>query len=138
MVEVQILGKSYPLCLTVAALDEINSRCGGLSGLGEFLDGKNETSGESSDISMEAAAVNTAWLLGIMIREGENNRFLMARLTGESTEKRPVPTPEDLAGLLTIRSAMKLRVALFQAVDESMNKEIEALYPKNVKDAEQE
>ena len=138
MVEVQILDRSYPLCMTVAALDEINDRCGGLSGLGDFLDGKTRDSGESQGINMETAAVNTAWLLGLLIREGENNRLLVARLTGEPAERCPVPTSEDLAQLLTVHSAMKLRVSLFQAVNESMDKEIEAVYPKNGKDAERE
>lgn len=145
MVEVQILGKSYPLCLTVAALDDINAKCGGLNQIGTFLGGKVPqrmiiTDGEDSAPAagtMEAMVINTTWLLGVLLREGENSRLQAARLSGEAAQRRAVPDSQELAQLLTVASAMKYRAAVFDAVAESMNREIEALYPKN-KDAEQE
>ena len=146
MVKVQICGKSYPLCLTVAALDEVTSRCGGLDHVGGFLDGSrpgypafpeaDETSEKKVDLA--GIASNTTWLLSVLLREGENNRLMLARLDGEAAERRPVPNQEDLAQLLTVGSALKYRAPVMEAITESMTKEIEAVYPKNGKDAEQE
>lgn len=145
MVEVQIYGKSYPLCLTVAALDEVTARCGGLDHVGDFLDGKSPQhlvfpeAEDSADRKTDLAGIasNTTWLLSVLLREGENNRLMLARMDGETAERRTVPTLEDLAQLLTIGSALKCRATVMEAVTESMSKEIEALYPKNVKDVEQ-
>ena len=144
MVEVRILDKVYPLCLTVAALDDINSKCGGLDKIGQFLDGRQsqlfitgldpENAGAPD---MSAMAVNTAWLLAVLIREGENNRLMRSKLAGEAAERRPVPGAEDLRQLLTVASALKYRKAVFEAISESMEKDIEAVYPKNA-DAGQE
>lgn len=145
MVTVQICGKSYPLCLTVSALDEVTSRCGGLAHVGDFLDGKEpqhlgfpeaETSARKANLA--GIASNTTWLLSVLLREGENNRLMLARMDGEAAERRTVPTLEDLGQLLTVGSALKYRATVMEAVTESMTKEIEALYPKNGKDAEQE
>lgn len=145
MVEVHILGKSYPLCLTVAALDDINSKCGGLDKIGQFLDGRQpplmilggQEPADEGTPNMAAMAVNTAWLLAVLIREGENNRLMRSKLAGEAAERRPVPGAEDLRQLLTIASVLKCRKAVFEAVSESMEKDIEAVYPKNA-DAGQE
>lgn len=145
MVEVHILDKSYPLCLTVAALDDINSKCGGLDKIGEFLDGRQTVRFIADEVvcpdvnapNMAAMAVNAAWLLAVLIREGENNRLMRSKLAGEAAERRPVPGAEDLRQLLTIASALKYRKAVFEAVSESMEKDIEAVYPKNA-DAGQE
>lgn len=145
MVMVQICGKSYPLCLTVAALDEVTARCGGLDHVGDFLDGKEpqylsfpESDASDRKANLAGIASNTTWLLSVMLREGENNRLMLARMDGEAAERRTVPTLDDLAQLLTIGSALKYRATVMEAVTESMTKEIEALYPKNGKDAEQE
>ena len=145
MVEVRILDKVYPLCLTVAALDDINSKCGGLGKIGQFLDGRQSSLMIRDDQAlvdggvpnMTAMAVNTAWLLAVLIREGENNRLMRAKFADETAERRPVPTADDLRQVLTIASALKYRKAVFETISESMEKDIEAVYPKNA-DAGQE
>ncbi len=134
MVEVDIGGKKFPLCLTVSALDKVNEKCGGMKNIGAFLDGKDTDERASSSRAM----VNTVWMLALLLQEGEENRIVFSRLAGEETERQLVPDQETLNHLLTVASANKYRVAVIQAVNESMVQEIEALYPKNVKDAEQE
>ena len=132
MVEVEIVGKAYPLCLTVAALDEINVKCGGMQHIGAFLDGKDAAGVANSS----RIIVNTAWMLALLLREGEENRLVLACLNGEETKRCEVPDLEKLNHLLTIASANKYRLAVIKAVNESMVQEIEALYPKNVKTEE--
>lgn len=134
MVEVEIRGKKFPLCLTVAALDKINDKCGGMQNIAAFLDGKND----DGTTSPTRVICNTAWFLGLLIQEGEENRLQLARFDGEKTERRAVPDSGAIAHLLTVASANKYRPAVIEAVNESMSQEIEAVYPKNVKDAEQE
>lgn len=144
MVEVEIRGKKFPLCLTVAALDKINAKCGGLGNIGSFLDGKEpsymlhpEQAAQGEKGSTGKALCNTAWMLGLLIQEGEENRLVCARLDGEQTERRCVPDAEAIAHMLTVASAQKYRLSVFDAVNESMKQEVEALHPKNGKDAEQ-
>lgn len=132
MVEVDIRGKKFPLCLTVAALDKINEKCGGMKNIGAFLDGKGDDGKTSSSVAM----INTAWMLALLLKEGEENRVVCSRLAGDTVQRQDVPDQETLTHLATIASMNKYRVAVIQAVNESMEQEIEALYPKNVKDAE--
>lgn len=132
MVEVDIRGKKFPLCLTVAALDKINEKCGGMKNIGAFLDGKGADGKTSSSVAM----INTAWMLALLLKEGEENRVVCSRLAGDTVQRQDVPDQETLSHLATIASMNKYRVAVIQAVNESMKQEIEALYPKNVKDAE--
>lgn len=132
MVEVEIFGKSFPLCLTVAALDKINEKCGGMKNIGAFLNGKGADGLASSSFAM----VNTAWMLALLLHEGEENRLVLSRLAGEDAQRQAVPDHEAIVHLATIASMNKYRVAVIQAVGESMSQEIEAVYPKNVKSAE--
>lgn len=134
MVEVEIRGKKFPLCLTVAALDKINEKCGGMKNIGAFIDGKQPDGTHSTDQMI----CNTAWLLGLLIQEGEESRLVLARFDGEKAERRAVPDSAAVSHLLTVASAKKYRKAVVDAISESMSQEIEALYPKNVKDAERE
>lgn len=133
MVTVEIRGKQFPLCLTVAAVDKVNEKCGSISGIGAFLDGKD--SGENFELGR--AMYNTAWLLGLLIQEGEENRLVSARFDGVKTERREVPDPDALCHFLTVASAKIYRNAVISAVNESVMQDIEASHSKNVKDAEQ-
>lgn len=144
MVEVEIRGKKFPLCLTVAALDKINAKCGGLGNISAFLDGNEpsymlhpEQAAQSKKGNTGKALCNTAWMLGLLIQEGEENRLVCAKLDGEQAERRNVLDTEAITHMLTVASAQKYRLSVFQAVNESMKQEIEAVYPKNGNDAEQ-
>lgn len=134
MATVEIRGRQFPLCLTVAALDKINEKCGGLSDLGQFLDGKDG----GGNGSFSQAMSNTAWVLALLIREGEENRLVNARLAGEKPERNAVPDFEEVGHLLTVSLATKSRKAVLEAVRESLQQEVEASYPKNAKNAELE
>ena len=126
MVEVELRGKKFPLCLTVAALDKINEKCGGLKNLSNFL-----TVGDTG-----TTLCNTAWLLGILISEGEENRVMEARFTGEKVERRSVPDSEALSHLLTPIEAKQYRLLVLDAVNDSLRQDVEASHPKNAEHAE--
>lgn len=129
MVEVEIRGKKFPLCLTVAALDRINEKCGSLTNFLDFLQG---------DGDMNTIVLNTAWALALLVAEGEENRLVCARLDGEKAERNQVPSEDALRHLLTPGAVRRYRVAVLTAVNESMRQEIEAESSKNVEHAESE
>lgn len=129
MAKVTIRGKEFPLCLTVAALDKINEKCGGLDSLTDFVLG-------SSNLSK--AFYNTAWLLSVLIEEGEKNRQVCNRFDGQTVETVDLPTYEQLCSMFTIHTMMRFRGDCLEAISESMQQDIEASYPKNVESAELE
>lgn len=128
MAAVTIRGKEFPLCLTVAALDEINRKCGGMKKLSAFLKGEDGSGNELNSTMI----CNTAWMLGLLLREGEENRLMNARFDGIQTERRTVPDEKNILHFLNIRTALRYRTAVLEAVNESMEQDIEAQYEKNV------
>ena len=133
MVTVTIRGKEFPLCLTVAALDEINQKCGGLKKMGAFLDGEDGSGNEKYSVMI----CSTAWMLGLLIREGEENRLITARFDGVKAERRAVPEAGAIEHFLNAKTVLRYRAAVLEAVNESMQQDIEAEYQKNVLNAEQ-
>lgn len=129
MAKVTIRGKQFPLCLTVAALDEINEKCGGLSGVTDFLNGSGELS---------KAFRNTAWMLTLLMAEGEKNNIVCASFDGTQAEKKELPSYEQLCSMVTIHTMMGYRVDVCNAIHESLKQDIEASYSKNVENAELE
>lgn len=129
----------FPLCLTVAAVDEINARCGGLNALSAFLRGDPEdTDGmtpEEKESALAAAAcrarVNNAWMLGLLIREGEENRRIEAAFSGGDTAPRRVPDEREMLHLLTPGQAEGYYLPVLLAVNEGMRRTIEAQSLKN-------
>ncbi len=129
MVKVTIRGKEFPLCLTVAALDKINEKCGGLNKLIDWITGNGNVS---------EGICNTAWILGLLIEEGEENRLVETMFEANAqTERREVPNSEALAHLLTPRTAKEYRVPVLDAVMESISQTIEAENSKNGENAGQ-
>lgn len=138
MVEVNIRGKQFPLCLTVAALDKINEKCGGLKNLNDFLVKRGETIENGEPVpTLEYRIVNVAWLLGLMIQEGEENRYVCARFETGDAVRRAVPDSEAIAHLLTPGAARRYVSAVYAAISESMHQDIEASHEKNVENAGQ-
>lgn len=129
MVKVNIRGKEFPLCLTVAALDKINDKCGGISELAGYLNG-------SGDLSKSFH--NTAWLLALLIEEGEKNRAVCAQFDGNSVERSDLPNYEQLCSMCTIHTMMRYRGVVLEAISASMHQDIEASHSKNAENAEQE
>ncbi len=139
MVTVKIRGKEFPLCLTVAAVDQLNEKCGGIGGVMDFLRGNPEqveglNEEQLQQLDMEAASrakYNNAWMLGLLIREGEENRIMEARFeSGGDTERRSVPGPEGMVHLLTPGQIEDYRLSIIMAVNESLKRTLEAT-PKN-------
>lgn len=138
MVTVDIRGKKFPLCLTVAAVNDLNEKCGGIGGIMDFLRGNPEeieglNEAQLEQLAMETASrakYNNAWMLGLLIREGEENRIMEARFDGGDTERRSVPGPEDMVHLLTPGQIEDYRLSIIMAVNESLKRTLEAT-PKN-------
>lgn len=134
-VVIDIRGKKFPLCLTVAAVDKINAMCGGLKNLNDFLAGRS-SGGAEADSS--AALHNTLRVLELFVAEGEENRLCEARFSGESAARRDLPSAEDLASLLTPGEVMVYRVDVMKAINASLKQEIRAVPEKNGEHAELE
>lgn len=96
--------------------------------LGAFLNGEDGTGNEKNSVMI----CNTAWMLGLLIREGEENRLINARFNGDKTERRVVPDENDMMHYLNVQTALRYRLDVLQAVNESMRQDIEAEYEKNV------
>ena len=117
MVEVEIRGKKFPLCLTVAALDQVNERCGSLAEVSKWLSGNGN--------AFEGLC-NVAWMLGLLIQEGEENRLVESRFTGEQTDRRAVPDSDAIRHLMTPGEIKSFMVPVMEAVHESVAQTIEA------------
>lgn len=127
MAKVTINGREYPLCLTVAALDELKARgyaLGDLSGLLRIEAGS----------TMDDVAERATWLLSILIREGEANRA-WCESDGTGVTLRLVPGYDALKRMLTPAQAIGTLVPMMQAVSESLHQDIEAAPSKNVDQA---
>lgn len=133
MVEVEIRGKKFPLCLTVAGLDECNAKFGGLKHLNDFLDGKRD-----GEADVAQAMYNRTWMLGLLITEGEENRLVEAKFDNGDKTRRSVPDGEALSHLLRPGQVNRYYGAIYQAINESLRQEIEAENPKNADHAERE
>lgn len=133
MVTVEIRGKQFPLCLTVAALDEMNAHFGGLKNLSDFLNGT--LLGEERDLA--SALYNRTWMLGLLISEGEENRLVEARFSSADQARRAVPDAEALTHLLLPGEVNRYYAPICQAVEESLHQEIEAEHEKNADHAGQ-
>ena len=148
-IEVTIRGKVFPLCLTVAALDALEEKCEGLSGLGRFLSGDPSEIALLEEDQLEKAGVTkemwerekneafnrslypNAWVLGLLIQEGEENRLMEAMFDGGDTNRRKVPGPEEMVHLLTPGQVTLYRSAVAAAVHASMKRTLEAVPSKN-------
>lgn len=127
MVEVEIRGRKFLLCLTVAALDKINDKCGSLKDFLNFLQGGGD---------MNTIVLNTSWALALLMAEGEENRLICAELDGTEAVRQQVPDAEALSHILTPGAVQKCRMAVLTAVNESMRQDIEAEHSKNGDNAE--
>lgn len=132
MICVEIHKKNYPLCLTVAALDEINEKIGGISGITAFLNG-------GEDANYEQMFENTAWLLALLLREGEENRLICEHFADgvQAPARREIPDLQVLRSGFTLASIAVYRVAVLNAISESMSQTIEAAYSKKKENEEQ-
>ena len=129
MAKVEIRGKEFPLCLTVAALDQVNEKCGSLDGINAFL---------FDCATVSETYRNTAWLLALLMEEGEKNRQVCELFDGNQTEKIQVPTCEQLCSMISFHSMLRLRLVCLNAIGESLNQDIEATHLKNAEHAERE
>lgn len=142
-VTVNIRGKEFPLCLTVAALDALNDKCGGIGGVMDFLrgypadtSGMDEALAEKENLeAVSRARYNNAWMLGLLVQEGEENRLIEARFEGGDTKRRVVPGPEEMVHLLTPGQIQEYQLSVLLAVNESMKRNFEAVPSKNADQA---
>ena len=111
-----IAGREYPLCLTVAAVDELDTAGYGINDICRLLT-------PDEGLPVEQVAKNAVWLLDILLREGEQNRHCLA---DGGDELKRVPTLEELCHVLTPIEALNLRPALLNATMASISVAVEA------------
>lgn len=115
-VYVTIAGWAYPLCLTVAAMDELDTAGYGINDICRLLT-------PAEGLTVEQVVKNAVWLLDILLREGEQNRHCLA---DAGDELNIVPSLEELCHILTPIEALKLRPALIDATMASISVAVEA------------
>ena len=111
-----IAGLDYPLCLTVAAMDELDTAGYGINDICRLLT-------PAEGLTVEQVVKNAVWLLDILLREGEQNRHCLA---DAGDELKSVPTLEELCHMLTPIEVLKLRPALMDATMASITVAVEA------------
>lgn len=111
-----VAGREYPLCLTVAAMDELDTAGYGINDICRLLT-------PDEGLTVEQIAKNAVWLLDILLREGEQNRHCLA---DAGDELKSVPTLEELCHMLTPIEALKLRPALMDATMASITIAVES------------
>lgn len=127
MASVTIRGREYPLCLTVAALDDLKAR-------GYTLRDVSAVLSIQKDDTIDTVAERAIWLLSVLIREGEMNRYYAV---GDEDKPRGIPSEEVLRRMLTPGQAVGMLIPMMAAVSESMKQDIEAASPKNADQAGQ-
>lgn len=127
-ISVEIRGETFPLCLTVEALEEISDLCGGFAALNGYLYGR-EPGVEKGEAGK--AYANITHILGVMVKEGEENRYMEDRWGNPKAERRLVPGAEELKHLLTPGEALRYRESVILAINEGMSQKIEAAPEKN-------
>ena len=127
-VSVEIRGETFPLCLTVEAMERISGLCGEWKEINAYLCGR-----KPGDIKGEPgrAYANVARVLGILVQEGEEHRYMEERWGDPRAERRLVPGPEELKHLLTPGEAMRYREDVIRALNDGMHQSIEAAPQKN-------
>lgn len=118
---IDLHGKRYPLCLTVAANEKINDAFGGLKGMSEAM--KQDSSkalGLYSD------------LLHILMEGGENRQKALAWLSGETAACDPVPPKDILMSLLCIADISAYKAKIMEAIALSSRATVE-VEPDNSK-----
>lgn len=119
MAQITLAGQNLPLCLTLAAVDQLRERGLGLADISQLY-----TTGEGR--SVQDLMDNAVWFLAVLIREGQAN----ASLRGMDV---PVPPPDEmLRHLLTPGQVIHEVVpALVGAVSEGLGRTVEADHSKN-------
>lgn len=126
-VTVEIAGATYPLCMTVAAMEQICEKFGSLPNLLEAVRAEDPAK----------ALENTTFALGVLIQEGEENRLMVAACYGENVQpRRKVPGPEQLRHLLLPGQVVQYQLPVLEAVNASMQREVEVAPAKNAGGAE--
>lgn len=137
-ITVTLVGNEYPLCLTVAALDEINALCGGLENLGNYMAGAPADAAEAEKKVIDAgrAAMAIAQVLGILIAAGEENRQVLAALNGEICEARDVPNELEVPHLMRPADIIPCQKAVLEVIAQGMEQTVEVDTSKNAESAE--
>nr|DAH22407.1 MAG TPA: hypothetical protein [Caudoviricetes sp.] len=125
---VEIRGEEFPLCLTVEGLERVTELCGGLGNLKNYIFGKGS---DAEPAEAGKAYANMVRVLGILIQEGEANRYMEERWGDPKAERRLVPGAEELRHLLTPGESIRYRADVIQAINDGLAQKIEAAPEKN-------
>lgn len=112
---IKINGVSYPLCLTVSAVDEVTEACGDLSKLPDYICGNGT----------KALCDRTIWLLELMAREGRARLQSNAEV-GETPVFADLPSADVLSHMWDVADVKEVYGTLMAAVAASLKRNIEA------------
>ena len=117
MATYKIGGEEFPLCLTVASIDQLNELCGGLQGLIPYV----------ADKDLGTGARHTAEVMRLLMLGGKANAEATARINGTQTpELPPVPIVADLLSACTFAELPQMRGAALDAITESLHQDVTA------------
>lgn len=109
MVTYKVKGKDLPMALTLKAMDEMDTLYGGIENMAAAFDGKNAMGVLSSCIDM----------LIILMKGGMDYQIEME---GHAED---IPSKDTLSCLLMPKDIPEIKTAIFTAIKESMNREVE-------------
>lgn len=120
-----ICGVRYPMCLTVAAQDQIREGFGGIAQMAKAVEADSDA---ASDVTIK--------LIHILMRGGAARVSALAKMSGEETDTPAVPDKDVLRDILTIGELAKLQAAAFTALRVSSAQTVEVGEDRKRKNAE--
>lgn len=116
IVEITLAGKDYKACYTVAADMELEEVCGGMGGIGKYLD-----AGNACERMRKLCA-----LLVVLLRGGEAASAAMDQLNGMDHRKQDIPTEGQLECLLSPGELLELTKTVLHVISVGTSRTVEA------------
>lgn len=121
---IEFYGKSYPLCLTIAAQEKAKDEFGGISKMLKEM----RSSGDNT-------VIVTANLIHILMCGGRDRTKALAWMASEQADVPEVPDREMLKNLLTIKDVSEYQQAIFETIHASAAPTVETA-PEKQKNAD--
>ena len=123
---IEIMGREYPMCLTVGATKVFRNVFGiGIKNIDQLMELAED--GENVDMVLG----NMLQILQILLNGGRNAVQCRARMAGEEVPEIPAFTADDLMNIYTLADIGELSKKIMAAISDSYRQEIEAEPVKN-------
>ena len=106
--DIEILGKSYPMAYTIDAQNKINEKAGGIDKIELLFDGNDPVE------SMQ----NILFMAAQMIKGAADRERLKNKLIGNEVESSVVPTYEDLSAVIEVKEIKQISQAVMKTIQE--------------------